>query len=412
MSEIKLRSKMASFDQPLRALMADKIYYSAEYYYHIGEHGSGGEFPTFSAALSRAESWIGDENDDADCWYIGVSGSGPKFAVCKVTKDYLKRRITVSDFNGDSAAYHAWLTVAERCLATGKTQTGTWPDDKKGSIKKSNVLVKGCDKSGECACKKDTKDAGELPEALKKNMEDPPEEFGAKKGKARRAAYDSDPIDDTLQDNPDWNSIVKKAVGDAVEDLESLYEGEATHLEVRQGAHNSKFGSGSDGGHGGEVHTSMFYLYGTGKSVPSKVKNLVKAGINAAYKSAQEEFALQNRETLKELGIKPQDIGYSTLEDSGSGKLAEDFSEYEVAAMEDENLVFRIGAFYYSPASSSPWVKQRGVPNMYVFGVVELNGYYLGNKTVDVYETTFTFKGAGDLKTKLDAALLHVRAGL
>lgn len=104
-------------------------YYQAEYYDKQGGHGSlegsGKDFRkeyNKAMALYRREKKSGELGKSTG--YIGVNGSGDKFAILFVDKEYLDA-INDNSFHTEEAA-KAWKKAAEKFLATGKPQKGTF----------------------------------------------------------------------------------------------------------------------------------------------------------------------------------------------------------------------------------------------------------------------------------------------
>jgi len=167
------------------------------------------------------------------------------------------------------------------------------------------------------------------------------------------------------------------------------------------------FGHGSDGGIGVQVDVDLSYLIGTGAGFPSKVEKYREDAEDQAYLFAKKEFERVHKDELAALGLQPGDdrINYSGLNDMDEEDLAETFSEYEMEAQNDEIFVFRAGIFYYNDESRSPWVDEYGVPNFFIFLVCELDGRFLPNRTIDLYEETVPFRSTRELKSKLGSAV-------
>ena len=104
-----------------------KEHYSAEYYARVGEHGELGNWPDFNTAYKKAmdlykrEKKAGTLGDD-DTWYIGVSGSGKKFAIIYVNDKY----IHLAKRTMEGPNYPKWKSIAQKVKKTGKPQTGSW----------------------------------------------------------------------------------------------------------------------------------------------------------------------------------------------------------------------------------------------------------------------------------------------
>jgi len=202
-------------------------------------------------------------------------------------------------------------------------------------------------------------------------------------------------------DDPEMDKIVRRAVEDAADDLCSRWESDATLLPVVKGQRNSKFGSGSDGGWGAECWVPLEYTISTGYGFSNSKAESMRSG---ADDKIHDETAKWFAKRHPELGLAPNDISYHDLEEIDYS-LAEEFDEAMRELYVDEGFGVRIGAFFYDPDSTSPWVKKRGMNNMYVFSAIDPDGRYLPNQMVTPFETTFVFKDLRDLKGKLDKAL-------
>ena len=108
-------------------------YYAVEYYDRVGEHGETKSFsefqPAFASAVDLTKELKKKGELGKDTTYVGVSGSGERFAVAYVHPDYLTGRISEGDFSSKKD-YDAWMDVANR-VATHKLPTmGRFPTSK------------------------------------------------------------------------------------------------------------------------------------------------------------------------------------------------------------------------------------------------------------------------------------------
>jgi len=201
----------------------------------------------------------------------------------------------------------------------------------------------------------------------------------------------------------DMYRIVSSAVEDAVEDVESSYEAYTTNT-LEPGGRGFRFGSGSDGGVGGEAITTLGHMSGSGGwPNNSKLNGPLLKAESDAYDYAKDEWMRANKAFLAENGIPQDKVNYHDLHELGFSSEAEDLSEYEMEAQNDETITFRLGAFYYGPDNSREG--RKGEENMYVFALVDFDGHFLPGRLITTFETTFAFKDLRDLKVKLIKAL-------
>jgi len=210
---------------------------------------------------------------------------------------------------------------------------------------------------------------------------------------------------------PEIDRIVHDAVEEAIEEIGSGYE--SYHNRVFQPAGRGfMFGSGTDGGYGGEAYVPLSYMIGTGY-LPSnsKLESMLRAADDKAFEFAKKEWMKANKDFIAQNNLTSDQINYHDLQELGFDSEAEDLDEYYRGAQEDEDVTFRIGAFYYGPDNAGHEAV-RGEENMYVFGVVDFDGHFLPSSMFETYETSFAFKNPKDLKRKLIKALNQVVSSL
>jgi len=98
-------------------------YHSVEYYAEVGQHGEVNNYPTMSQAYKEAVKF-GKRKDNADLWYVGVSGNSDEFAVIRVNESYIKHMS--SKMFKDKKGYDSWNKVAKQVLKTGKPMKGKY----------------------------------------------------------------------------------------------------------------------------------------------------------------------------------------------------------------------------------------------------------------------------------------------
>lgn len=104
-------------------------WYQADYYDKVGGHGAlKGFSEDFEAEYKKAMQLYRREKKSGELGkstgYIGVSGSGDKFAILFVDKAYVDS--IAEQFFKDKAAYEAWMKVAKNVLETGKPEKGNY----------------------------------------------------------------------------------------------------------------------------------------------------------------------------------------------------------------------------------------------------------------------------------------------
>jgi len=203
---------------------------------------------------------------------------------------------------------------------------------------------------------------------------------------------------------PEIDRIVHDAVEEAIEEIGSSFEAYNNQVFQPEGR-GFMFGSGTDGGYGGEAYVPMSYMIGTGNTPANpKIDKAIRDADDKAYEYAKKEWMRANKDFMETNGLSPDDIGYNELEERGFTSEAEDFDEYYRGAQEEEDVTFRLGAFYYDPENDRHEARL-GEKNMYVFAVVDFDGHFLPSRMMTVFETSFAFKNPRDLKSKLEKAL-------
>jgi hypothetical protein len=116
-----------------------KVWYQGEYYDKLGGHGAlSGSSENFEAEYKKAMQLYRREKKTGELGkstgYIGISGSGDKFAILFVDKAYVDS--IAENFFKDKVAYEAWMKVAKSVLETGKPEKGNFGETmaKGGSV--------------------------------------------------------------------------------------------------------------------------------------------------------------------------------------------------------------------------------------------------------------------------------------
>lgn len=201
---------------------------------------------------------------------------------------------------------------------------------------------------------------------------------------------------------PAIDGIVRDAVEDAIQEVGDAYESYNNQI-IEPGGRGYYFGSGSDGGYGGEASTYLHYLSSTGGWPSNSKLSGLQDAEEKAYNYGKSEWIRANKAFMEANGLTDDQISYSDLEELGFSSEAESLDEYERGAMEEEYIGLRLGAFFYGRENSLEG--RKGELNMYVFAVVDCDGHFLPSRPITTFETTFAFKDARDLKGKLDKAV-------
>jgi hypothetical protein len=195
---------------------------------------------------------------------------------------------------------------------------------------------------------------------------------------------------------PEFDRIIESEVEDAGDDCD--WERDVQILTV-SGMRGYKFGSGSDGGYAAQTMTDVSYMESTGYWGSGAVEKAAEAANEKCWQEALDEY--KGRFEEEGLGADPAwDDIYNV-----SPELAEEFEEYLREWQQEEEFIFRVGAFFYGPDNSSPWHPNPNGFGMHVFATVDFYGRFLGQKTISLYEEDFGFKDAKDLNSKLKTAL-------
>lgn len=110
----------------------DKAIYWPEYYTWIGEHG---ELKideriydrTFDQSVRYARNFLKAEKKDIEQYgYIGVEGTGNKFAIVYITRDYIDN--TDEKHFKSKGYYESWLKIAKKALDAGKLYKGVYDE--------------------------------------------------------------------------------------------------------------------------------------------------------------------------------------------------------------------------------------------------------------------------------------------
>ena len=190
-------------------------------------------------------------------------------------------------------------------------------------------------------------------------------------------------------------------VENAIDDVESDYDayGSDTHTKPGRGF---TFGSGTDAGVGGVAYTTLSHMAGSG-GWPNNSK-LSGPLLKAEEKSndyALGQWMKDNAAFIQENGLTKDQINYNDLYEMDFGTEAESLDEYHNEAMADEQITFRVGAFYFDDENDKVG---RGGHAMEVFARVDFDGHFLP-RSIDTFSTDFTFSDMKDLEKKLKAAL-------
>ena len=190
-------------------------------------------------------------------------------------------------------------------------------------------------------------------------------------------------------------------VEDAIDDVEMEYEGYATDVSTKAGP-GFRFGSGTDAGVGGDTHTTLAHISGSGRWPSNSKLNAVMEKADAdSYDYATEQWRKDNAAFIKENNLSEDQLNYNDLYDLDFGSEAESLSEYESEAKQQEDISFRLGAFYFDVENDKVG---RGEHAMEVFARVDFDGHFLP-KDIDTFSTNFTFSDLKEGEKKLKAAL-------
>jgi hypothetical protein len=209
---------------------------------------------------------------------------------------------------------------------------------------------------------------------------------------------------------PEIDQDVKDAVEDAIDDVDSSVEGNQPKV-IEVGGRGFRFGSGSDGGYGGETYTLLSHISGSGHwGGDSQVESHLRASEERAHADGTKWWAEKNKAFITENDLSSDQLNYGELYDLDFEEQAEELDEALRESMEEEYVTYRLGAFYYGVDNTKEG--KRGEHNMYVFGLISTEGSYLGNKSFTVYENSFAFKDNRDMESKLQTALAQATSKL
>jgi hypothetical protein len=202
--------------------------------------------------------------------------------------------------------------------------------------------------------------------------------------------------------------ILKEKLEDGVETLlpndfenSSEYKGEEVESKSRDG-----FIAFTDGGY--EVtwfeYVSMFN--GGGYKLPTKaLDNEMQRQVEYNYQYAKDRIKDLYPEIVEKLG--EDNIDYSSLYDAGYESIAEQLSEYEMD--NDDTIMCRVGAYYYSPENSR---SKDGKHTIRVFGVVNLESpYHRRGNLEDSIDIDITFDSIEEMEEKLDYEISEICSG-
>jgi hypothetical protein len=190
-------------------------------------------------------------------------------------------------------------------------------------------------------------------------------------------------------------------VEDAIDDVEMEYEGYATDVTTKPGR-GFRFGSGTDAAVGGDTHTTLGSISGSGRWPSNAKLNAAMEKADAdSYDYATEQWRKDNAAFIKENNLSEDQLNYNDLHDLDFGSEAESLSEYESEAKDDESISFRLGALYFDAENDKVG---RGEHAMEVFARVDFDGHFLP-RDIDTFSTNFTFSDLKEGEKKLKAAL-------
>lgn len=209
---------------------------------------------------------------------------------------------------------------------------------------------------------------------------------------------------------PKYLPIFTELVQDAIDEVKKDYEGFNTHL-MEPGGPGSMFGGGTDGGLGAETYTTLSSMSGSGRWPRNPKLAVLQKAESRIYAAAAEWWRKENADFLEENGLSDLEVSYNDLDELGFQLEAESLSEAEQSFFEEEDITFRIGAFYHMPRTPRPG--QTGDDGkVEVFALVDCDGRYLPNSAIHTFETSFTFTGEKDLRQQLAVALKAAAASL
>ena len=178
----------------------------------------------------------------------------------------------------------------------------------------------------------------------------------------------------------------RNVISDVHVDLAGDFEDPPRDLIVVEGG-NSKFGGGTDGGFGAEVRVTLSYLIDTGLG-HKEANARVEAANDTAYETALTAWWERHGEAAIAEGLQREGLSYCDIEEADLE--VNDFTDLEQEAMEGEDIVLRIGLFYYGVENSNHGCSW-GRHNAYYFIAAEMDGPYLGGGTITMLERTVKF---------------------
>lgn len=154
----------------------------------------------------------------------------------------------------------------------------------------------------------------------------------------------------------------------------------------------------TNGGYSIKWFDNMDWFISTGYKLPTNtLQKKIEEFQENGYNQAKDDFIREYPEIVEEIG--EENINYNDLYEAGYGSEAEELSEKEMSYMQDETVMFEIGAYYYNPENSR---SEDGKHTINLFGSVNLEApYHRQGNLEDYIETKFTFDSIEELEELL-----------
>jgi len=192
---------------------------------------------------------------------------------------------------------------------------------------------------------------------------------------------------------PAANRLFEESAEEVLDEMLSSWEAGPSDI-IPVVVPNSKFGSGSDGGYGGEVYIPLDYLISTGYRIgDTAVDKVVSHAIDHAYNLAMDSWF---EEYGKHVGLEREGLTWDAI-DGVDG--SDQFNDIQQEHLMDEGVTLRFGLFYYGPDNATHGM-ERGAHKVYAFLAAIFDGAYmtqarrqegLDNELFTLFETTSSF---------------------
>jgi hypothetical protein len=199
--------------------------------------------------------------------------------------------------------------------------------------------------------------------------------------------------------------LLNDKIGEAVEEVDFRYEIPEWRMDEVEHKSRDGFIAWTDGGVEATGFAYGRYLIGSGVGLPTNTLDAQLAKWDDdAHDHAVEWFSEEYPEIFSQLTIQTEEnLSYGLLYENGMGDLAEELDQARDEYLEEDSIMFQIGAYYYRPENDRG---KDGKHTIYLYGVVNMEAPYHRKGNFEDYKDLYiTFDSISELETKLDQSI-------